>query len=100
MDTISAQKTNAIFVQIASDTAERIENGRQRREEMLQAQKRGEPVVGYRADWIDNTALRIADVLAEAALEFNENNPDDMIAGEDLQDVLSTVAFRLRNVDG
>jgi hypothetical protein len=98
MDTIRAQKTNAIFTQIASNTHERVEHGKHLREEMRQTLARGERVTGYRADWIDSTAHRVADVLGQAALEFNETNVDDMISGEDLGDVLATVMHRLKTV--
>jgi hypothetical protein len=50
----------------------------------------GEPVSGYRADWLRTSRAAVAKTLAQCAHEFDAQYPHDKISATDLMDVLKT----------
>ncbi len=97
MDNISkAQIAHEIFGRLSASTDDRLRHGLRLRQEMAEQMERGEKPTGYRAEWLQATAVRVISEMGEAAREFNETHTDDLVSANDMLDVLATAINLLR----
>lgn len=59
---------------------------------------RGEPVSGYRADWLRKSRNAVVETLSKCAEEFNGQYPHDRISAVDLVDVLNSTLRSFQTV--
>lgn len=59
----------------------------------------GEPISGYRAQWIAATANQLVKVLQEATIGFDAAFPWDKCLPEDLEDALCSAGARVKGDD-
>ena len=82
---------------VAVDDAHRarVARGAGLRAEMQAALARGEPPIGYRAEWLRATAHAVVALVARAGESFNVDHPDDAASLADLLDTLATARTML-----
>jgi hypothetical protein len=94
MDNIEFAKK--VFIALAREHETRMERGARLRKEMHEALQEGREAVGYRPDFIRDSAILIIQALGELAKEFDAEHPDDKCSGADLMDIIATVAGLLK----
>lgn len=86
----------SVFMALSGENQDRLVRAELDRQRMHDSIRRGERPVGPRPEWIKASAVKLVDVLAAMAREFDLANPQDKATNGDILDVLSTTAALFR----
>lgn len=81
-----------VFTALSGENQDRLMKATIDRQRMHDSIRRGEKPVGRRPEWIKASAIKLVDVLAQMAREYDQGDPTDKATNGDLLDVLSTTA--------
>lgn len=85
----------AILYDVRTSDTIKLRWGREKRDQLRDAEKRGDKLDGYRAEWLKSCRHEVLMALSKSAEDFNEKYPHDRISTQDFIDVLSGTARAL-----
>lgn len=95
MDEATMKNANRILLKFVADIDGKVKYGLRQRQAYFEALERGEEPNNYRIEFISKTANQAIGWLAERAVEFNRQFPQDRLSAEDFKDILATAHARL-----
>ena len=86
----------AILYDVVTSETVKLRWGRQVRDRLREAERRGEKISGYRVEWVRATKQALVKTLSAQAAAFNTQYPHDRISTLDFLDALEGTARAFR----
>lgn len=90
-----AQFASKVFCKLLSGHSDKLQKANQSRNKIVEQINNGQKPTGYRYKFLKDSSWKVVDLLAELALQFNKEHPDDVCTVLDFVDILNTTIHRI-----